>query len=84
MPHLIVIGGPTASGKTNAAIQLAKSLNCPILSADSRQFFKEMSIGTAKPTAAELTQAQHYFIDNKGIEEEYSAGQFEKTTLSNC
>jgi tRNA dimethylallyltransferase len=81
MPHLIVIGGPTASGKTNAAIQLAKSLNCPILSADSRQFFKEMSIGTAKPTAAELTQAQHYFIDNKGIEEEYSAGQFEKDAL---
>jgi tRNA dimethylallyltransferase len=81
MPHLIVIGGPTASGKTAAAIQLANFLNCPILSADSRQFFKEMSIGTAKPTKDELAQAQHFFIDNKSIEEDYSAGQFEKDAL---
>jgi tRNA dimethylallyltransferase len=81
MPHLIVIGGPTASGKTTAAIHLATFLNCPILSADSRQFFKEMSIGTAKPTATELKQAQHFFIDNKSIEEDYSAGQFEKDAL---
>lgn len=81
MSHLIVIGGPTASGKTAAAIQLANYLNCPILSADSRQFFREMSIGTAKPTQEELAQAQHYFINNKSIEEEYSAGQFEKEAL---
>ena len=81
MPHLIVIGGPTASGKTQAAIQLAQHLSCPILSADSRQFFREMNIGTAKPSAEELRQAEHYFIDNKSIKEEYSAGQFEKEAL---
>lgn len=77
MPELIVIGGPTASGKTRAAIALAQHLQCPILSADSRQFFKEMNIGTAKPSAYELSQAQHYFIDNKSISEDYSAGDFE-------
>lgn len=81
MPHLIVIGGPTASGKTKAAIRLALYLKCPILSADSRQFFREMSIGTAKPSTEELAQAQHYFIDNKSIEEDYSAGEFEKEAL---
>jgi tRNA dimethylallyltransferase len=81
MPRLIVIGGPTASGKTHAAIQLAKFLNCSILSADSRQFFKEMSIGTAKPTVQEINQVTHYFIDNLSIEQDYSAGQFEKEAL---
>jgi tRNA dimethylallyltransferase len=81
MSHLIVIGGPTASGKTQAAIQLAKCLKCPILSADSRQFFREMSIGTAKPSENELAQAQHFFIDNKSIQEDYSAGAYEKDAL---
>jgi tRNA dimethylallyltransferase len=81
MPELIVIGGPTASGKTKAAIQLAKFLNCPILSCDSRQFFREMSIGTAKPTKEELSQARHFFIDHKSIEEAYSSGEFEKDAL---
>ena len=78
MAILIVIGGPTASGKTKAAIALAKKLSCPILSADSRQFFREMTIGTAKPNDQELQQAQHYFINNKSIEEDYSAGIFEE------
>lgn len=81
MPHVIVIGGPTASGKTKAAIRLAQHLKCPILSADSRQFFREMSIGTAKPSHEELMQAKHYFINNKSIEESYSAGDFEKEAL---
>lgn len=81
MPHLIVIGGPTASGKTLAAIQLANYLNCPILSADSRQFFQEMNIGTAKPSHEELGKAQHFFINNKSITEDYSAGVFEKEAL---
>jgi len=81
MPTLIVIAGPTASGKTRAAISLAKHLRCPIISADSRQFFKEMNIGTAKPNAEELSEAQHFFINNKSIDEEYSAGKFEQDAL---
>lgn len=81
MSELIVIGGPTASGKTKAAIELAKHLHCPILSCDARQFFREMSIGTAKPTKHELSQAQHFFIDHKSIEEDYSSGEFEKDAL---
>ncbi len=82
MAELIVIGGPTASGKTKAAIQLAQYLGCPILSADSRQFFREMTIGTAKPTAEEIAQAEHYFIDNKSISEDYSAGEFARDALA--
>ena len=61
---LIIIGGPTASGKTDCAIQLAQHFGTEILSADSRQFYKEMSIGTAKPTARELAQAKHHFVGN--------------------
>ena len=59
---LIVIAGPTASGKTAAAIQLAKQLNTVIVSADSRQLYKEMSIGTAVPSPKELREVKHYFI----------------------
>lgn len=77
-PTLIVIAGPTAIGKTAAAIQLAQHFNTVILSADSRQFFKEMSIGTAKPTAEELAAAPHYFIDSHSITEPFSVGDFEK------
>ena len=60
---LIVIVGPTASGKTTLAIQLAKDLKTEIVSADSRQFYREMSVGTAKPTTAELSQVKHHFIN---------------------
>jgi tRNA dimethylallyltransferase len=74
--QLIVIGGPTASGKTAVSVALAKQLSCPILSVDSRQFYKEMSIGTAKPTHEEMQGIQHFFIDSHSIEEEISAGQF--------
>ncbi len=79
---LIVIGGPTASGKTTLSIELAKYYNCPILSADSRQFYQEMSIGTAKPTAAELMQAQHYFINSRSIHDDYSVGDYERDALA--
>lgn len=78
---LIVIAGPTAIGKTAAAIQLAQHFNTVILSADSRQFYKEMSIGTAKPTANELSVAKHYFIDSHSIAEPFSVGDFEKQGL---
>jgi tRNA dimethylallyltransferase len=78
---LIVIAGPTASGKTAAAIQLANHFNTVVVSADSRQFYREMSIGTAKPTAAELAAAPHYFIDSHSITEPFSVGDFEKQCL---
>ncbi len=60
---LIVISGPTASGKTGLAIELARALNGEIVSADSMQLYKLMDIGTAKPTAEELAEANHYLID---------------------
>lgn len=81
MQKIIVIGGPTASGKTALAIALAQHLNTVILSADSRQFYKEMSIGTAKPSAVELAAAKHYFIDSHSIHNPVSAAQFEKEAL---
>ncbi|MDB5285688.1 MAG: miaA [Mucilaginibacter sp.] len=80
-PTLIVIAGPTASGKTAAAIQLANYFNTVVVSADSRQFYREMSIGTAKPSAAELAAALHYFIDSHSITEPFSVGDFEKQCL---
>lgn len=78
---LISIVGPTAIGKTKLSIQLANYFNTEIISADSRQFFKEMSIGTAAPTPEELAQAPHHFIHNKSVTEHYSVGTFEKEAL---
>jgi tRNA dimethylallyltransferase len=78
---LIVIAGPTAVGKTAAAIKLARQLNTEIISADSRQFYREMSIGTAKPDAEELSQAKHHFIDSHSITENFTVGDFEKQAL---
>ncbi len=75
-PTLICVLGATASGKTKLAIDIARKLNTEIISADSRQFFKEMSIGTAKPTEEELSQAQHHFIGHISIHQSYSAGEF--------
>jgi tRNA dimethylallyltransferase len=74
---LIVIVGPTAIGKTALAIKLAQFFNTEIISADSRQFFKEMAIGTAKPDASELTQAPHHFIDSHSVSTLFSTGDFE-------
>lgn len=80
--HLIVIGGATATGKTAAAIQVARHFQAEILSADSRQFYQEMNIGTAKPTPTELAQAPHHFINSLSIEAEYTVGDFEKDALA--
>lgn len=79
--HLIVLSGPTASGKTRLAIQLAQYYGTVIVSADSRQFFREMTIGTAKPDAAELAAAKHYLINSHSIETDYSVGQYETEAL---
>lgn len=80
--HLIVIGGPTASGKTSLSIALAKHYSCPIISADSRQFYREMSIGTAKPDTDELAAAEHHLINSLSIHEPYSVGQFERDVIA--
>ncbi len=79
--YLIVIVGPTAVGKTSLSIEIAKFLKCEIISADSRQFYKEITIGTAKPSESELAQVSHHFINNISIYDKYSAGQFEKEAL---
>lgn len=78
---LIVIVGPTAIGKTDVAIQLAKRLNTEIVSADSRQFYQEMSIGTARPSETELNAVPHHFIASHSISQPYSAGDFETEGL---
>lgn len=78
---LLVIVGPTAIGKTSLSILLANALNTEIISADSRQFYEEMAIGTAKPTKDELDQAQHHFVDFLSIRESYNAGDFEKDAI---
>ena len=78
---LIVICGPTAIGKTNVAIDVAKHLACEIISADSRQFYIETNIGTAKPDAVQLNAVKHHLINTLHIEEPYSAGRFEKDGL---
>lgn len=78
---LIVLVGPTAIGKTAASIQIAKEFNWPILSADSRQFFKEMSIGTAKPSAEEMQNIPHYFIDSHSIADDYNVGKYETEAI---
>jgi tRNA dimethylallyltransferase len=75
---LIVIDGPTASGKSTLAYQLAKKWSCPIISADSRQVFRHVNIGTAKPSPEMLASVKHYFIDHVDIDTRYNAGVFEK------
>ncbi|MFM9944813.1 MAG: tRNA (adenosine(37)-N6)-dimethylallyltransferase MiaA [Bacteroidia bacterium] len=75
---LIIVCGPTASGKTDFAIELAQHFNTEILSVDSRQIYKEMSIGTAKPSAEKLKLIPHHFINHCSIYEHYNAGIFEK------
>lgn len=81
MNYLITIIGPTAIGKTSLSIALAQHFGCEIISCDSRQFFKEMKIGTAVPSDDELAAAPHHFIQNKSILEHYSVGDFEKEAL---
>ena len=76
MPTLTVILGPTGVGKTDKSLELAEQWGCPIVSADSRQIYRDLPIGTAAPTHAELSRVQHYFIGIKDLHESYSAGQY--------
>ena len=77
-PKVIVICGPTASGKTNLSIELAKKINGEIISADSMQIYKDMNIGTAKPTTEEMQGIKHYLIGHISPEERYSVADFKK------
>jgi len=79
---LISIVGPTAIGKTALSIKLAQHFNADIISADSRQFYKEMNIGTAVPSAEELGGATHHFIQHKSISESYNVGDFERDAIN--
>lgn len=78
---LITIVGPTAIGKTSLSIQLANYFNAEIISCDSRQFYKEMTIGTAVPSKEELNAATHHFIQNRSIFDDYNVGNFERDAL---
>ncbi|MFB9107365.1 tRNA (adenosine(37)-N6)-dimethylallyltransferase MiaA [Flavobacterium gyeonganense] len=82
MKYLITIVGPTAIGKTALSIALAQHFKCEIISCDSRQFFSEMTIGTAVPNQEELAAATHHFIQNKSIFENYTVGDYEKEALA--
>ena len=79
---LIIICGPTAVGKTTLAINLAKKLNTEIISADSRQFFRELTIGTAKPSIKELNEVKHHLINSLSVYDDYNVGVFEKDALA--
>jgi len=79
---LIVVVGPTAIGKTILSIEIAKQLNTEIISADSRQFFRELNIGTAKPLPQELSQIKHHFINSHSISQNYNVGMFETEAIS--
>lgn len=79
---LIVLLGPTGVGKTDLSISLSNTFNAPIISSDSRQFFKDMKIGTAVPTDEQLNSAAHHFIGHKSVTERYSCGMFEIDALN--
>jgi tRNA dimethylallyltransferase len=78
---LVVVAGPTAVGKTSVAIQLARHFEASVVSADSRQIFREMTIGTAKPSAAERAEVPHYFIDSHSVGEDYDAARYADDAL---
>lgn len=80
--RLIVVVGPTAVGKTNMGVELAKHYKTSVISADSRQLFREMTIGTAKPNLIEQGGIRHFFIDHLSVAQDYSAGQFEREVLA--
>ncbi|MDG4946177.1 tRNA (adenosine(37)-N6)-dimethylallyltransferase MiaA [Weeksellaceae bacterium KMM 9713] len=80
--YLIVIVGPTAIGKTSMAIEVAKHCNTEILSSDSRQFYKEMRIGTAVPSQEELSAVKHHFIQHLSVHQAYSVGDFERDAIA--
>ena len=76
--NLIYIAGPTGVGKTELAIELAKKLKTEIISCDSRQFYKELEIGTCPPTERQLKEVKHHFIQHMSVVEDYSIGNYEK------
>ena len=80
--YLVVIAGPTASGKTATAIKVAKALGTEIISADSRQFYKELPIGTAAPTPEEQSEVQHHMIHNLNVEDKYDVADYEQDVLN--
>ena len=81
-PNLIVIAGPTAVGKTSVSIEIAKHFSAEIISADSRQLYRELEIGTAVPSLEELKQVKHHFIQSNSIDHPVSAGEYEKLAIS--
>jgi tRNA dimethylallyltransferase len=78
---LIIIAGPTAVGKTDLCVELAQMLHTEVLSADSRQFYRELNIGTAKPTLEEMKGITHHFVNSHAIDEYFSVGDFERDCL---
>jgi tRNA dimethylallyltransferase len=82
MKTLFVLLGPTGVGKTELSLRLAEWLNVPIISCDSRQFYRELKIGTAAPTAEQLQRVSHHFIGNLSVSDHYGAYQFEKDALA--
>lgn len=80
-PTLLVILGPTGVGKTEFALRLAEQAQCPILNADSRQLYRDIPIGTAAPTTAEMTRVTHYFVGTLGLDDYYSAARYENEAL---
>ena len=81
MPTLQIILGPTAVGKTDYALAAAKAVGSPIVSCDSRQLFREMRIGTARPTEAQLAEVPHYFIADRSVTDGCTAGRYEIEAL---
>ena len=79
---LIVVGGPTGSGKSALAVEIAKHFNAPIISSDSRQMYRGMAIGTAQPTAEELAAVHHYFIADREPEDDFNCGRYEVEALT--
>jgi tRNA dimethylallyltransferase len=80
-PTLLVILGPTGVGKTNISLRLSEHFACPIVSSDSRQFYRELKVGTAAPTEDQLNRVKHYFIGSHSIFDEYNAGQYEQDAM---
>ncbi|MGB1573817.1 MAG: isopentenyl transferase family protein, partial [Flavobacteriales bacterium] len=81
-PLLITVVGPTAIGKTSLAIRIAQAVGAEILSSDSRQFYREIPIGTAQPTAEERAAAPHHFVDFLSVTDDYSSGRFESEAVA--
>jgi tRNA dimethylallyltransferase len=81
-PLLVVVSGPTAVGKTSLSVSLARHFNCPVISADSRQFYRELNIATAKPSPEEIKGVIHYFISHLSIHNYYNVSRFEQDVIS--